>query len=190
MGTSISGCVVVREPLVAGGGVCCARCQEPIERGDPWDLGHSADRTRWTGPEHRACNRATVSHNGAARKLVYLEAKVPFGIVRCGRCGWRIRKGSAWTVGGNARNTRCASSSRIRAARRSVRMGRGCGRMTGGAHRSATTSGDAGARQLSGHSRPSCGRAASTRMSAVMAFETSFRLATRICTSFPCPSET
>ena len=35
------------------------------------------------------------------RKLVYLEAKVPFGIVRCGRCGWLIRKGSGWRVGGN-----------------------------------------------------------------------------------------
>ena len=32
---------------------------------------------------------------------MYLEAKVPYGIVRCGRCGWLIRKGSAWTVGGN-----------------------------------------------------------------------------------------
>ena len=37
-----------------------------------------------------------------------------------------------------ARNTRCVSSSRVRAACRSVRIGRGCGRMTGGAHRSAT----------------------------------------------------
>ena len=32
---------------------------------------------------------------------MYLEAKVPFGIVRRGVCGWRIRRGSAWTVGGN-----------------------------------------------------------------------------------------
>jgi hypothetical protein len=34
-------------------------------------------------------------------RLEYLEPKVPYGIVRCGVCGWLIRKGSAWTVGGN-----------------------------------------------------------------------------------------
>ena len=89
------------EPAVAGGGVNCSRCQEPIEPGTPWDLGHSADRTRWTGPEHRACNRATITHNGAARKLEYLEPRVPSGLVRCGVCGWVIAKGAAWTIGHN-----------------------------------------------------------------------------------------
>ena len=33
--------------------------------------------------------------------LGYLEPKVPYGIVRCGLCGWLIRKGSAWRVGAN-----------------------------------------------------------------------------------------
>ena len=38
---------------------------------------------------------------GVARRLAYLEERVPFGIVRCGRCGWRIQKDSAWLVGAN-----------------------------------------------------------------------------------------
>lgn len=38
--------------------VTCARCPGLINPGDPWDLGHNDQRTRWTGPEHPACNRA------------------------------------------------------------------------------------------------------------------------------------
>jgi hypothetical protein len=44
-------------PRVDAGLVDCARCREPIEPGRPWDLGHNAERTAWTGPEHRVCNR-------------------------------------------------------------------------------------------------------------------------------------
>jgi hypothetical protein len=49
-------------PFVAAGSVRCARCGELIRPGEPWDLGHlDGDRRRYSGPEHRACNRSTAS---------------------------------------------------------------------------------------------------------------------------------
>lgn len=45
-------------PQVATGQVLCARCHQPIPAGTPWDLGHTDDRTRWSGPEHANCNRS------------------------------------------------------------------------------------------------------------------------------------
>jgi hypothetical protein len=53
------------EPQVDSGLVRCARCTEPIEPGRPWDLGHNDERTAWTGPEHRTCNRRAGGSNGA-----------------------------------------------------------------------------------------------------------------------------
>jgi hypothetical protein len=50
---------------VDAGLVDCARCGKPIEPGRPWDMGHTEDRTGWTGPEHVTCNRTAGGRNGA-----------------------------------------------------------------------------------------------------------------------------
>lgn len=47
-------------PRVRTGREACARCGELIAVGAAWDLGHDDhDRTRYKGPEHASCNRAT-----------------------------------------------------------------------------------------------------------------------------------
>lgn len=58
-------------PIVATGTARCARCGEFIGPGEQWDLGHDdADPTRYSGPEHRRCNRATLHHAAAAPPAV------------------------------------------------------------------------------------------------------------------------
>lgn len=45
------------DPVVAAGGVACARCGLPIVPGTPWELDHTPDRTSYLGPSHKSCNR-------------------------------------------------------------------------------------------------------------------------------------
>jgi hypothetical protein len=55
-------------PFVEAGLAHCARCGEPIEPGAPWDLGHDDyDRTKYSGPEHVACNRAAPNRLHTSR---------------------------------------------------------------------------------------------------------------------------
>lgn len=52
-------------PAVEQGHIPCSRCGVTIRPGEPWDLGHSEDRTTWTGPEHASCNRSDGGKRGA-----------------------------------------------------------------------------------------------------------------------------
>lgn len=52
------------EPRVMAGDCACAKCGQPIHPGQAWDLGHTADRQGYTGPEHQRCNRSEGASRG------------------------------------------------------------------------------------------------------------------------------
>jgi hypothetical protein len=49
--------------LAQGAQPVCKRCGQIVKPDQAWDLGHSDDRTRWTGPEHAHCNRSAGQAN-------------------------------------------------------------------------------------------------------------------------------
>jgi hypothetical protein len=55
-------------PQVALGEVRCARCRRLIKPNEPWDLDHSEDRSKYLGPSHARCNRATATHAAQRRQ--------------------------------------------------------------------------------------------------------------------------
>lgn len=57
-----------RPTVDAGYALChaatCLEDSRAITPGTPWDLGHTPDRSAWTGPEHRGCNRSEGATRG------------------------------------------------------------------------------------------------------------------------------
>jgi len=53
----------IQKQMDAGKIFYCWRDGKPISPSEPWDLGHDDDdRTKYMGPEHARCNRATSRH--------------------------------------------------------------------------------------------------------------------------------
>lgn len=57
------------KPHVDAGKANCWRCSEPIQPGEPWDLGHDDhNRTQYRGPEHADCNRSAAATKGNSER--------------------------------------------------------------------------------------------------------------------------
>jgi hypothetical protein len=49
-------------------GQLCPKCEQPMWEGEELDLGHTEDRTGYTGMEHRSCNRSHGAAEGNRRR--------------------------------------------------------------------------------------------------------------------------
>jgi hypothetical protein len=62
-------------PLLNAGKATCARCGEPIARGDDWHVDHTDARDGYLGVSHAGCNLAAGAHkvNGTRRHSLDVE---------------------------------------------------------------------------------------------------------------------
>lgn len=85
------------KPLVDSGQASChaAICLMPsrrIQPGTPWDLGHTPDRTTWTGPEHQRCNRADGNRRRTGQKTQASRRAPPCICKTCGKGYWHAAR--------------------------------------------------------------------------------------------------
>lgn len=72
-------------PVVdSGGAFChaaiCLMASRHITPGTPWDLGHTPDRSRITGPEHRRCNRSEGARRGNRMRGARSRSRRPVAV--------------------------------------------------------------------------------------------------------------
>jgi hypothetical protein len=62
--------------LVDSGDAYCWRCGEWLDPEQPWDYGHDdQDRSRYRGPEHVSCNRATAARDRHTPPAVVVSSR-------------------------------------------------------------------------------------------------------------------